>query len=188
MQIETTRVCAAVQRLALARVTEQLAGLGLHTGPGAFWHDRIIEQLKYRPINGGPEKSTGSVIIGGEYHAIAKQPVTADSAPRSKGLGELPEGSVVVALEAEFTKMRTRLKVRVLSTPGDKELRFEEGWVGIGTYSRREATRLLLLRDGSEDVANMGEWEGGARSATALRWASQVRRRGARGRGAVTAR
>ena len=36
VQIVTTRLCAAVQRLALARVTEQLAALGLHTGPGEF--------------------------------------------------------------------------------------------------------------------------------------------------------
>ena len=75
------------------------------------------------------------------------------------------------------------------STPGDKQLRFEEGWVGVGTYSRREATRLLLLLDGSEDVVNRGpEWEGGALSSVALRWAAQVQRRGARGKGAITAR
>ena len=74
----------------------------------------LFSNSRYRPVNGGPEKGVGSVVVGAEYVGIAKQPVTEGSAPRSKGLGELPEGAVVVALEAEFTKMRTRLKVRVL--------------------------------------------------------------------------
>ena len=187
-QIEITRTCAATQRLALARVTEHLASLGLHTGPGAFWHDRIIDQLKYRPVNGGPEKGVGSVVVGAEYTALEKQPITEEAAPRSKQLAELPAGSVVLATGAEFTKMRTRVKIKVVSTPEGKPLRneCEEGWIGIGIYTRREARRLILRSDGSEDVAvggperGSGEWEGGTLSKTALRWAAQMTRKGSR--------
>lgn len=130
-------------------------------------------------MNGGPEKQVDYIELEAMYVALEKQPVTEGSAPRSKQLGELPEGAVVLATGAEFTKMRVRVKVKVLSVPdgsGNKDVQPEtEGWVGIGLYNRREAKRLLLLADGSEDVAvHCGEWECGASSKTALRWVAQV--------------
>ena len=192
-QMELTRLCAATQRLALARVTTDLQARGLHTGPGAFWFDQIIRRLKYRPVNGGPDKKVDYVETGAEYVALEKQPVTEEAPPRSKQLGELPERAVVVATAAEFTKMRVRVKVKVLSVPDGSSSRGAqpgtEGWIGIGLYNRREAKRLLLLADGSEDTAvNYGEWECGASSKTALRWAAQELAKGNRASRSVTAR
>jgi hypothetical protein len=192
-QMDLTRLCAATQRLALARVTADLQARGLHTGPGAFWFDQIIRRLKYRPVNGGTDKGVDYIEIGAEYLALEKQPVTEEAPPRSKRLGELPERAVVLATDAEFTKMRVRVKVRVLSVPDGSSSRGAqpgtEGWIGIGLYNRREAKRLLLLADGSEDVAvNYGEWECGSTSKTAVRWAAQVVAKGKRANRSATAR